>query len=67
MEHLNVFGYYLPSDDVILKHSEINEFYLVHPTWSGKKENDIFPRTDKYVNIKDWIENRLIPDQNDWY
>ncbi len=67
LEYLNVFGYYLPSDDVLLKHSDIEELYLVHPTWSGKKENDKFPGTNKYDNIRDWIENRLIPDQNDWY
>ena len=67
LENLNVFAYYLPSDDVLLKHSKLEEFYLVHPTWSGKKGNGVFPLTDTYKDVKDWIENRLIPDQYDWY
>ncbi len=67
LDKINIFGYYLPSDDCLFKHLDNNKFYVVHLTWSGKKENGIFPGTYKYNSIKEWIEHRLIPDQKEWY
>lgn len=67
LDNLVMRGSYYPSDDCLFEDLNTRNFYVIHPTWSGKKEKLPWPNTDKYETFEDWINNRLIDDQEDWY
>ena len=46
------------NDDVLVE-LEDGQLAVVHLTWSGKSESDIFPRTKTYLNKKDFWKRRL--------
>ncbi len=67
INQLRLIAFYNPDDDCLFIDEVNNEFYVIHPTWSGEKENGIWPSTDKFESLNEWIEKRLVPDQEDWY
>lgn len=64
---LEIFGYHLITDDVLLRDFDSNELYVTHATWSGQMEDNYFSITYKYINLENWIAKRLIQDQANWY
>lgn len=67
LKKLKLIASHMPSDDYLFIDSDSKIVYVIHPTWSGKKEIRHYPTVEKYRNLEEWIEKRLIPDQKDWY
>ncbi|WP_405377393.1 RNA 2'-phosphotransferase [Nonlabens sp. Asnod3-A02] len=67
IDRLKLIGLHKPNDDCLFEDSESEKVYVIHPTWSGKKDRGIWPTTKNYRSLDEWIEKRLLPDQNDWY
>lgn len=67
IDKLKLIGLHRPDDDCLFIDIEKENVYVIHPTWSGKKDSGIWPSTDKYENIETWIKQRLISDQENWY
>ncbi len=67
LKKLELLGLHNPDDDCLFKNNDNDEVYVIHPTWSGKKDNGIWPSTLKYENLESWIETRLVQDHEDWY
>jgi len=67
LDKLKLIGIHQPDDDCLFLDMEKEDVYVIHPTWSGKKDSGIWPSTDRYENLESWIKQRLISDQEDWY
>ncbi|WP_339850357.1 RNA 2'-phosphotransferase [uncultured Dokdonia sp.] len=67
IDKLKLIGLHKPNDDCLFKDTESEKVYVIHPTWSGKMDRGIWPITKVYRSLEEWIEKRLLPDQNDWY
>ncbi len=53
-------------DDVLFKLSNFTHQYaVVHLTYS-RESDSTFPITELYVDLEDWIKNRMIPDNQDY-
>ncbi len=57
---------YGPSDDYLFNNPETNEYFVVHLTWSNRKEKDTWPITKQYDSFSEFISKRLMADQSDW-
>ena len=67
LDKLKLIAMHQPDDDCLFLDMEKEDVYVIHPTWSGKKDSGIWPSTDRYENLETWIKQRLISDQEDWY
>ncbi len=67
LDKLKLIAMHQPDDDCLFLDTKKEDVYVIHPTWSGKKDSGIWPSTDRYENLETWIKQRLIPDQEDWY
>ncbi|WP_456441638.1 RNA 2'-phosphotransferase [Psychroserpens sp.] len=67
LDFLKLIATHNQNDDCLFINQKNNELYIIHPTWSGEKETSIWPSTTKFTNFRDWIENRLLTDQKDFY
>ncbi|WP_444882635.1 hypothetical protein [Microbulbifer sp. PSTR4-B] len=50
-------------DDILL--TDQSAFYIVHLTWSGKKEEAPYPRTEKFSTMEE-LQARLDSDSEDF-
>ncbi len=67
IDKLELIARYGPSDDCLFKNQENNEYFVVHLTWSGKKEKDSWPLAKQFDNFEEFLNTRLVADQDDWY
>ncbi|GAA4275963.1 RNA 2'-phosphotransferase [Aquimarina mytili] len=67
IKDLKLFAKYGPSDDYLFKNIKSEEYFVVHLTWSGKKEKEGWPSIERYDSLQDFINKRLVPNQADWY
>ena len=68
---VSTFAKYGPNDDVLFavsKKGENNTLATVHLTWISrdKEHSSYFPATHFYLDLKDFIERRMIPDNKEW-
>ncbi len=67
VKELQLFARCGPSDDCLSMNTKTSEYFVIHLTWKGKKEREGFPSVQEYKSLNDWIQNRLIPDQREYY
>ncbi len=67
IKNLELVAKYGPSDVCLFIDKVTNQCFVIQLTWSGKKEKDPWPSTERFESLKDWINQRLVVDQNDWY
>ncbi len=60
-----VMGQRQDNDDLLIELAD-GRVAVVHLTWSGKKEHGLWPSTQIYIDRKDFMENRLLPDIEDF-
>ncbi len=67
VKNLKVYAKHGPNNDCLFMNDNTNEYFVVHLTWSGKKEKHDWPLIEQYDSFEDFIKKRLLPDQHDWY
>ena len=57
------------NDDVLFEIQNSNrddKFVLVHLTWTGKKEQEGYPKMEYFKDYNEFVTSRMIPDKIDW-
>ena len=54
-------------DDCLFIDNTDLKVYLIHLTFQGKQLNLNYPRTRLYASFNEWVQNKLIEDQKNWY
>ncbi|MCH1642939.1 hypothetical protein MJ257_22835 [Paenibacillus timonensis] len=67
-EKVSIVARRMDCDEVLFKLlNKPQKYAQVHLTWSGKPEKDIkWPRTKIYDSLEEWINTRMIIDNNEY-
>lgn len=49
------------SDDVLFENTHDHSVHSVHLTWTGKPEQEGFPSSSSYADLKQWLMEELLP------
>ena len=67
IDRLKLIALHTTNDDCLFMDTLHKVYYTVHLTQSGKKEHGKWPLTTIFESFNEWVEERFVPDQRDWY